>query len=115
MGALEVYRYERKFVIPEPTALAVRRFVASYLVLDEHMAGEGPDGYRVCSLYLDTPDLALYRRTTEGIKNRYKLRIRFYDDARESPAFLEIKKRTTESLSENDLLVFLWFQAARAR
>jgi len=98
MGALEVYRYERKFVVAETTAVAIRRFVASYLVLDEHMAGEGPDGYRVCSLYLDTPHLGLYRQSRQGLKNRYKLRIRFYDEAAESPAYLEIKKRTTETI-----------------
>jgi VTC domain len=98
MGAMEVYRYERKFVVTEPTAMAVRRFVASYLVLDEHMSGEGPDGYRVCSLYLDTPHLGLYHQSRQGIKNRYKLRIRFYDEADDGPAYLEIKKRTTETV-----------------
>jgi hypothetical protein len=98
MGAMEVYRYERKFVVTEATASEVRRFVSSYLVLDEHMAGEGPDGYRVCSLYLDTPHLGLYRQSRQGIKNRYKLRIRFYDEGANSPAFLEIKKRTTETV-----------------
>jgi hypothetical protein len=98
MGAMEVYRYERKFVVTEATAEAIRQFVSSYLVLDEHMAGEGPDGYRVCSLYLDTPHLGLYRQSRQGIKNRYKLRIRFYDEAAGSPAFLEIKKRTTETV-----------------
>ena len=40
----------------------------------------------------------LYRQSTTGIKNRYKLRIRFYDEAADSPAFLEIKKRTTETV-----------------
>jgi VTC domain len=98
MGAMEIFRYERKFVVTEPTADAVRRFVSSYLVPDEHMAGAGPEGYRVCSLYLDTPHLGLYRQSRQGVKNRYKLRIRFYDDAADSPAFLEIKKRTTETV-----------------
>jgi hypothetical protein len=98
MGAMEVYRYERKFVVTEATARAVREFVASYLVPDEHMTGEGPDGYRVCSLYLDTPHLGLYRQSQQGVKNRYKLRIRFYDEGPDSPAYLEIKKRTTETV-----------------
>ena len=62
------------------------------------MAGAGPDGYRVCSLYLDTPHLGLYHQSRQGVKNRYKLRIRFYDEAMDSPAFLEIKKRTTETV-----------------
>src|SRR5262245_13965431 len=98
MGALEVLRYERKFVVTETMAQRVRHFVKTYLELDEHMAGEGPDGYRVCSLYLDTPHFGLYRQSCHGLKNRYKLRIRFYDDRPDSPAFLEIKERKTETV-----------------
>jgi hypothetical protein len=98
MGAMEIFRYERKFVVTERTAESVRRFVSAYLVPDEHMAGAGLDGYRVCSLYLDTPHLGLYRQSQQGIKNRYKLRIRFYDERPDGPVFLEIKKRTTETV-----------------
>jgi SPX domain protein involved in polyphosphate accumulation len=98
MGAMEIYRYERKFLVSERTAEEVRRFASAYLDLDEHMAGHESIGYRVCSLYLDTPWLGLYHQTRQGLKNRYKLRIRFYDDLPSSPAFLEIKKRTTETV-----------------
>ena len=98
MGAAEIYRYERKFVVPEHTADAVRSFVQAYLPLDEHMKAGEPYGYRVCSLYLDTPSYALYRQSCDGIKNRYKLRIRFYDEVEDSPAFLEIKQRKTETI-----------------
>jgi hypothetical protein len=59
----------------------------------------------VCSLYLDTPQLALYRQSVDGVKNRYKLRIRFYDDASDTPAFLEIKKRTTETVHKLRVMV----------
>jgi hypothetical protein len=98
MGALEVFRYERKYVVNEPTASAIRHFVSAYLTHDEHMDGTGADGYRVCSLYLDSPHLGLYRQSCHGVKNRYKLRVRFYDERPESGAFLEIKKRTTETV-----------------
>jgi SPX domain protein involved in polyphosphate accumulation len=98
MGALEVYRYERKYVVAERDAAAIRQFVASYLPPDRYMRGAGPTGYRVSSLYLDSPQLLLYRQTRNGVKNRYKLRIRFYDDDPAMPAFLEIKKRTTETI-----------------
>ena len=53
-------------------------------------AGE-PEGYHVHSLYLDSPAYELYHETTEGVKNRFKLRMRFYDDSPEAPVFLEIK------------------------
>jgi hypothetical protein len=95
MGALEVYRYERKFVVSELAAEAIRQFVGAYLVHDAHMEAAGPAGYRVCSLYLDSPQLTLYRQSKDGIKNRFKLRIRYYDD---ELAFLEIKRRTSETV-----------------
>jgi hypothetical protein len=98
MGTVEIYRYERKYVVSEPAAAAIRDFVSSYLPVDEHMRPEEPIGYRVLSLYLDTPSLGLYRQTCHGEKNRYKLRVRFYDTKEESPAFLEIKRRTTETI-----------------
>jgi SPX domain protein involved in polyphosphate accumulation len=98
MAAAEVYRYERKYVVTEAAADAIRRFVTSYLDRDLYMAGKGPTGYRIFSLYFDTPGFALYRQTIEGHKNRYKLRFRFYDEAPSSPAFLEIKRRTTETI-----------------
>jgi len=98
MGALEVYRYERKFVVTATAALAIRDFVRAYLVPDDHMAADAPAGYRVCSLYFDTPQFALYRQSTDGVKNRYKLRIRFYDSDPAGPAFLEIKRRTTDTI-----------------
>ncbi|HEX2474153.1 MAG TPA: VTC domain-containing protein, partial [Lacipirellulaceae bacterium] len=94
----EIFRYERKFVVPEHAADAIRHFVEAYLPLDEHMLPGEQLGYRVCSLYLDTPSYALYRQSCDGIKNRYKLRVRFYDTNEDGPAFLEIKQRTTETV-----------------
>lgn len=94
----EVFRFERKFVVTEAAADSIQQFVAAYLEFDEHMTGQELNGYRVCSLYLDTPDLAFYRQSKEGVKNRRKLRIRIYDDRPEGLAFLEIKKRTGETV-----------------
>ena len=98
MDSTEVFRFERKFVVTESAADAIQRFVSTYLSLDEHMAGAESIGYRVCSLYLDTPQLSLYRQSTDGIKNRRKLRIRFYDDRPDGLAYLEIKRRTGETV-----------------
>jgi len=93
MGDFAIGRYERKYVISATMAEALRGFVSAYLVPDPYMDLSQPWGYQVHSLYLDSADLKLYRQTTEGNKNRYKLRIRFYDPAPDSPAFLEIKQR----------------------
>ena len=98
MGSTEVFRFERKYLVTEPAADSIQQFVTTSLELDEHMAGADSVGYRVCSLYLDTPHLSLYRQSNEGIKNRRKLRIRFYDYRTDGVAFLEIKKRTGETV-----------------
>jgi hypothetical protein len=74
----------------------MREFLLPYMTFDEHSAPDQVEGYPVNSLYLDTPALTLYRQTVLGLKNRFKLRIRFYDDNPDHPAFLEIKRRETD-------------------
>ncbi len=90
---IQTNRFELKYVIDEQRAGAVRQFISSYLEPDEHAGGHPECSYPVYSLYMDAPTLVLYRQTKQGLKNRFKLRIRFYDDAPESPVFLEIKQR----------------------
>jgi hypothetical protein len=105
MGPIEISRFERKFVVSELAAEAIRNFVACYLPLDEHMTPDHPRGYHIYSLYLDTPSRKLYRQSCDGIKNRYKLRIRFYYRLEDAPAYLEIKQRTTETVHKTRAIV----------
>jgi hypothetical protein len=88
-------RFEWKYVIDEPRAGAIRDYLRGHLVADSHMPAGG-HGYPVHSLYLDTPAWQLYRQTVEGQRNRFKLRIRYYDHSPSSPVFLEIKRRSNE-------------------
>ena len=81
-------------------ALAVRDFVSSYLKIDSFGATQPNLSYPVHSLYLDSPDLRLYQTTINGDKNRYKLRIRFYEDRPKAPVFFEIKRRTDNTISK---------------
>ena len=86
-------RFEQKYMIHEEQALAVREFVRSYMELDEYGAGRPNYSYSVHSLYLDSEDLKLYWMTINGDRNRYKLRVRFYSDDPDAPAFFEVKRR----------------------
>src|SRR5438876_609439 len=81
------------FLIDEPTALKVRDFVQCYLMIDEYGAMQPNLSYPVHSLYLDSDGLDTYWDTINGNKNRFKLRLRYYDDRPDSPIFLEIKRR----------------------
>src|SRR5436190_18267969 len=90
---MQKQRYELKYLISEETALLVRDFVRSYLDFDEYSVGKPNYSYPVHSLYLDSDDLRLYWSTINGDKNRYKLRLRFYNDNSDTPIFFEIKRR----------------------
>jgi len=94
--SLQASRFELKYIVDECCAAGVRDFVRSYLEPDEYADPNKGNSYRISSLYLDNSDLFLYRQTVVGEKNRFKLRIRFYDDNPKGPAFLEIKRRVTD-------------------
>lgn len=89
-------RFERKYLISEEMASAARDFVSSQLQLDEYGIGKPNLSYPVHSLYLDSDFLATYWMTVNGDKNRFKLRMRFYDSKPDSPVFFEIKRRVDD-------------------
>ena len=95
---LQSQRFELKYRVDERIALGVRDFVSSYLVLDEYSVGKPNFSYANHSVYLDSPDLRLAWDTINGNKNRYKLRLRFYDDDPASPVFFEIKRRSNDAI-----------------
>ena len=95
---MQLQRWELKYVIPEETALGIREFVRSHLDLDEYGVGRPNLSYTIHNLYLDSDDLAIYWGTINGNKNRYKLRLRFYEDKPTAPIFFEIKRRMNEAI-----------------
>jgi SPX domain protein involved in polyphosphate accumulation len=89
-------RYELKYLIDEPCARQVRDFVRSYLQRDPYARPELRYAYPIYSLYFDDSGLTTYRATVQGQKNRYKLRVRYYDQKPASPLFCEIKRRVND-------------------
>ena len=85
-------RYELKYVIKPSMHEALLRFCEPFIQPDKFTAKSEHGHYTISSLYLDTRDLTCYHATNDGEKNRFKMRIRTYDDS-EGPAFFEIKKR----------------------
>jgi SPX domain protein involved in polyphosphate accumulation len=49
--------------------------------------------YPVHSRYFDSADLKTFQASINGAKNRFKLRLRYYDDRPETPVFFEVKAR----------------------
>ncbi|MFM9963378.1 MAG: VTC domain-containing protein [Planctomycetaceae bacterium] len=89
-------RFELKYLLPERLAQAVCAAAAPFVQPDEHAAAHPREGYPVCSLYLDSPGLTLFRQTVDGWESRFKLRIRLYDSQPDSPVFCEIKRRRNQ-------------------
>lgn len=92
-------RFEFKYAIVEEQVADIRAALLPYLVPDPF--NPEPDrGYSVHSLYLDSPALALRDATVRGIKDRFKLRVRFYDKAPDAPLFCEIKARKNDAIEK---------------
>ena len=96
MSLAQDNRFEYKYVIEEATARSVRAFALVYLQRDRYADPKRDNAYPVHSLYLDSPAMDLCRATQHGHKNRFKLRVRFYDEDPEHPVFFEIKRRVSD-------------------
>lgn len=92
---------ELKFVAPAGRAEQVREWARRRMDADAH-AQDG-DGYRIESLYFDTPSFEVYRRV--GSYARAKFRVRRYDGA--EAVFLERKLKTRTVVAKRRSLVRL--------
>jgi SPX domain protein involved in polyphosphate accumulation len=93
---MQTNRREFKYIVSESTAAGIRDFVRFHLIPDEYADPNNYNSYWIHSLYLDNPSLTLCNATLEGLKNRFKLRIRFYDDKSDDPVFFEVKSRVND-------------------
>lgn len=90
-------RLELKYLVDESTAARVRRDIQPFCSPDPHSAAAsklGRRGYGICSLYLDSPGLALFHAKERGDPEHMKLRIRSYGSA--STAVVELKHRVAD-------------------
>ena len=94
-------RYELKYVVDEACACRVRDFVRGHLRRDPHGIPAMRHAYPIYSLYLDGPGLMLYKATVQAQKNRFKLRVRYYDHEPGSPVFCEIKRRVNDVIMKD--------------
>jgi SPX domain protein involved in polyphosphate accumulation len=91
-------RFELKYLVSESVARAMRSFVRCYLRPDEFATRQPDHSYPVHTLYLDSPELSLYQATVNGERNRYKLRIRYYEQGGNAPVYFEIKRRVNNAI-----------------
>lgn len=81
-------RYEMKYMLTKSQYIKLKELLLKYAIEDEH--GKST----VCSLYFDTPDYLLIRRSLEKPLYKEKLRLRSYGVAlSDSEVFVELKKK----------------------
>jgi hypothetical protein len=95
---LQAQRFELKYQIPPHLARPMRDFVSCYLEPDDYSASQPNLSYSIHNLYLDSDRMHTHHATINGDKNRFKLRIRYYDDKPGSPVFFEIKQRDNDCI-----------------
>ncbi len=86
-------RYECKYLVDPIVIPEMRRFLNPFVEPDNFAALRKGYRYPICSLYLDSSDLALYQQTVAGEKDRFKLRVRTYSDDPSKPAYFEVKRK----------------------
>ncbi|HWQ92001.1 MAG TPA: polyphosphate polymerase domain-containing protein [Clostridia bacterium] len=97
---MQTSRFELKYVISEEVAQQIRTYVSAFLDVDENGANKPHFSYQVHSLYIDSDEMKTYWDTINGNKNRFKLRVRYYEDSPDKPAFLEIKRRMNNCIQK---------------
>ena len=103
-------RYELKYFLPVKQCERIITDLRDFVRPDDH---GGERGYRVVSLYYDSPSLDFFWAKIEGIKFRRKLRIRIYPDDVEGEgrqeieavdrAMVEIKQRINRTVQKRRL------------
>jgi SPX domain protein involved in polyphosphate accumulation len=96
-------RYELKYLLPIELGESLIAELQQHMDVDVH---SGPDGYRLASLYYDSPGLDCFWAKVDGSKFRRKLRVRMYSDTdiENVPlGLVEIKERTNQTVQKRRL------------
>lgn len=82
-------RFEDKYLVQGSSIGSILSYLRRFGEMDPH-SHEGK--YQVTSLYLDTRDLRCYHEYMNGKKNRFKIRLRSYDEFKTSSLELKVKE-----------------------
>lgn len=107
MERLQRQRFELKYKISDAKAQQIRFFVQNYLPCDSFGITQPDLSYQVNSLYLDSDELKTFQDTINGDRNRFKLRIRYYNYS-DSPVYFEIKRRHNTVIRKKRAKVHRW-------
>ena len=91
---LHFYRYEFKYILTGDRLARVTEVLDAHLSRDKHCTESGD--YPIRSIYFDSPDMRWFHEKRNGLKKRFKYRLRTYSHKHtgyEAPLYLELKGR----------------------
>lgn len=88
-------RFEFKYQLPLHLVEGIIPKLLKYMDWDPFTESLPERAYTVSSIYFDSSGLDCYYQKLAGIRNRKKIRVRFYDShlSDDTPTFLEIKRK----------------------
>jgi hypothetical protein len=94
-STLHFARFEFKYILSATKRKAVENDLLYFLDYDPFVVNRPDHKYFVRSLYFDDPNYSAFHDKIDGLKSRYKFRVRTYEQtlADNVPIFLEIKGR----------------------
>lgn len=97
---LRFSRYECKYLLTPAQVDQVRQLILPWMQYDPFSLQVPGRFYGVSSVYLDDARLRLYEETLDGLRDRFKLRIRGYSDNPLDPVFCEVKERRDRKIGK---------------
>ncbi len=98
-------RYEAKYIIPYSLIPRIREFIQPFCTADPNAAQNFPPEYTITTLQLDTRDFALHYAKEWEALNRFKLRVRTYDDIGSTPMYAEVKSKLGGVIIKNRVAI----------
>ncbi len=85
-------RYELKYYVYQKDFPGITRYLSAFMTLDPFSMKGDSEHYNVNSLYFETQNFYCYRQKFDGLHERRKFRVRFYEDGTPN-VFVEVKKK----------------------
>ena len=99
-----VKRYEKKYLIPPELIPEIRKFIAPFVIPDKFGKGAFPE-YIITTLQLDTPSRSFHLAKEFEYNERFKLRVRTYNNIGSSPVFAEVKAKYQDIYIKTRVLI----------
>jgi hypothetical protein len=88
-------RYEMKYILRKDLSNIIQKEIRNFMIYDGYATKKNSKGYFVRSLYFDSENCSNFNEKVDGVRSRYKFRIRTYSNEHNEnyPIFLELKGR----------------------